>query len=64
METEQPDIKKNWNRWKEIVQKEYPYLTDSDLMYEIDKDEELLLRLQEKTGKTRRQIFDWLKIMG
>jgi hypothetical protein len=64
MDTQKPDIKNNWDRWSKIVKREYPQLTDEDLMYEINKDEELLLRLQEKTGKTRKQIFDWLKFLG
>ena len=64
METQKPDIENNWERWKQNIQREYPQLTDADLMYEINKDEELLLRLQQKTGKTRKEIFDWLKIMG
>jgi len=64
MDTQKPDIKNNWDRWKKVVKEEYPFLTDEDLLYEINKDEELLRRLQEKTGKTRKQIFDWLKILG
>lgn len=61
---ETPDLKNNWQRWRESVKKAYPHLTDEDLLYEINKEEELLKRLQEKTGKTKKEIYDWLRVMG
>lgn len=59
----QPQNEK-WPQAKEQLQKEYPHLTEEDLAYELGKEEELLERLQMKTGKTKKEINDWLRIMG
>ena len=36
-------------------------LTDDDLKYEEGKDDELLGRLQQKTGKTKDDLRKWFK---
>lgn len=54
----------NWEQTKLKLQKEYPHLTEDDLCYEIGKEEELLKRLQEKLGKTKKEIRNWLSVMG
>lgn len=64
VDDKQLDLAHNWERWKGQVQEQYPDLTEDDLVYEIEKEEELLERLQTKTGKTREQIYDWLHLMG
>jgi len=61
---ETPDFKSKWPDWKEKIQSMYPDFSDEDLMYELDKEEELLERLQMKTGKTKAQIYEWLHMMG
>ncbi len=61
---ETPDFKKKWPAWKEKIKAQYPDISEEDLMYELNKEEELLERLQMKTGKTRAQIYEWLHIMG
>lgn len=61
---ETPDFKDRWPDWKEKIQSLYPDITDEELMYELDKEEELLERLQVKTGKTKAQIYEWLHLMG
>lgn len=58
------EIKGNWNKLKGKVKQAYGNLTDDDLKYEEGKDEELLGRLQEKTGKTRDEVVTWLKSLG
>jgi uncharacterized protein YjbJ (UPF0337 family) len=58
------EIKGNWNKWKGKVKQAYSNLTDDDLKYEEGKDEELLGRLQEKTGKTKDEVIKWLKSLG
>lgn len=60
----QLDLASNWERWRNQIKKEYPDITDDDLLYEVEKEEELLKRLQTKTGKTKSQIYDWLHLMG
>lgn len=53
-----------WERSKEQIKKEYPDLTDEDLRCEPGKEEELLERLQQKLKKTKKEIRNWLHIMG
>ena len=36
-------------------------MTDDDLDYHEGKDDEMIGRLQQKLGKTREQVIDWLK---
>ncbi len=58
------ELKGKWNEWKGKVKQSYADLTDDDLKYEEGKDDELLGRLQQKTGKTRDEIIKWLKSLG
>jgi len=55
-------LKGNWNELKGKLKQEYSKLTDDDLTYVEGKEDELLGRLQKKTGKTqdelRRQLFE------
>lgn len=58
------EIKGNWNKLKGKVKQAYGDLTDDDLKYEEGKDDELLGRLQQKTGKTKDDLVKWLKSLG
>ena len=58
------ELKGKWNQIKAKVKQEYADLTDDDLRYEEGKDDELLGRLQEKTGKAKGDLADWLKSLG
>ena len=53
-------IKGNWNEIKGKVKQQYADLTDNDLLYEEGKEDELLGRLQKKTGKTKEQVKSWI----
>jgi len=55
------EVKGKWNEWKGKLKQAYGDLTDDDLKYEEGKDDELWGRIQNKTGKTRDQLVDWLK---
>ncbi|MCX2492738.1 CsbD family protein [Pedobacter sp. PF22-3] len=55
------ELKGAWNELKGKVKQAYADLTEDDLKYEEGKDDELYGKLQQKTGKTREQIVDWLK---
>ena len=54
-------FKGKWNEWKGKIKQANADLTDDDLQYEDGKDDEMLGRLQQKLGKTRDQVVDWLK---
>lgn len=55
-------LKGNWNELKGKLKQQYADLTDDDLMYVEGKEDELLGKLQKKTGKARdelkRELFD------
>lgn len=55
------DLKGKWNILKGKVKQQYAEWTDDDLTYAEGKEDELLGRLQEKTGKTREEVVNWLK---
>ncbi|NLN24661.1 MAG: CsbD family protein [Bacteroidetes bacterium] len=51
-------FKGKWNQIKGKLKQKYADLTDDDLTYVEGKSDELLGRLQEKTGKTKEQLKD------
>ncbi|MHB8208432.1 CsbD family protein [Mucilaginibacter sp.] len=53
-------LKGTWNELKGKVKQAYGDLTDDDLVREEGKDDELLGKLQKKTGKSRDEVVDWL----
>ena len=54
-------IKGNWNVLKGKLKQSWGDLTDDDLTYENGKEDELLGRIQRKTGQTKDQISSWFK---
>lgn len=52
--------KGRWNEIKGKVKKAYGDLTENDLAYEEGSEDELLGKLQQKLGKTKEQVEDWL----
>jgi uncharacterized protein YjbJ (UPF0337 family) len=53
-------LKGTWNELKGKVKQAYGDLTDDDLVCEEGKDDELVGKLQQKTGKSRDEVVDWL----
>jgi uncharacterized protein YjbJ (UPF0337 family) len=52
----QIEIKGNWNELKGKLKKKFAVLTDNDLMYETGREDELYGRLQQKLGKTKKEL--------
>jgi uncharacterized protein YjbJ (UPF0337 family) len=50
------EIKGSWNEMKGKLKQKYAELTDDDLMYEEGKEDEMWGRLQQKIGKTEKEI--------
>ncbi|MCK9452333.1 MAG: CsbD family protein [Bacteroidales bacterium] len=50
--------KGNWNVAKGKLKQKYANLTDDDLIYVEGKEDELLGRLQKKTGRTKEELKD------
>lgn len=55
------ELKGQWNELKGKIKQAYGDLTDDDLKYEDGKDDEMLGRLQQKTGKGRDELVKWIK---
>ncbi|MFD1550780.1 general stress protein CsbD [Putridiphycobacter roseus] len=53
-------IKGNWNQLKGKVKQEFGDLTDDDLQYAAGKEDELLGKIQEKTGKTKEEVMSFI----
>jgi uncharacterized protein YjbJ (UPF0337 family) len=53
-------IKGNWNQLKGKLKQEFGELNDDDLTYSEGKEDELLGKIQEKTGKTKEQIKEFI----
>jgi uncharacterized protein YjbJ (UPF0337 family) len=53
------NFKGSWNVVKGKLKQAYADLTDDDLKYEEGKEDELLGRLQKKTGQTKDQLKKW-----
>lgn len=51
-------LKGRWNQIKGKLKQKYGDLTDDDLTYAEGKENELLGRLQERTGKAREELID------
>lgn len=49
-------IKGKWNEIKGKLKQQYADLTDDDLNYTEGKEDEMLGRLQQKTGKTKDEL--------
>lgn len=50
------EIKGNWNEKKGKLKQKYADLTDDDLAYTEGQEEELVGKIQKKTGKTRDEV--------
>lgn len=57
------NVKGNWNEVKGKLKQKYGQLTDDDLAYVEGKEEELLGRLQQKTGKKKEELVDEINKM-
>ncbi|WP_291910586.1 CsbD family protein [Chitinophaga sp. CB10] len=53
-------LKGNWNELKGKIKQQYADLTDDDLLYEEGKEDELLGRIQQKTGQTKEALKSWI----
>jgi len=52
------EIKGNWSELKGELKQKYGELTDDDLTYIEGKEDELLGRLQKRTGESREKLID------
>ncbi|MFO7658349.1 MAG: CsbD family protein [Bacteroidales bacterium] len=57
------ELKGKWNVIKGNLKQKYGQLTDNDLSYAEGKEDELLGRLQEKTGKNKEELMSEIDSM-
>lgn len=50
------EIKGTWEELKGNLKKKYADLTDDDLLYEEGQEQEMWGKLQQKLGKTEKEI--------
>jgi len=60
MNATEEKIRGNWNQIKGKLKEEYGELTDDDLVYEEGKEDQLIGRIQQKTGETKQDIKQWI----
>jgi uncharacterized protein YjbJ (UPF0337 family) len=53
-------IQGNWNMVKGKLKEKYAKLSDDDLMFEEGQEEQLLGRIQEKTGESKDKIKEFI----
>ncbi|MEQ8625600.1 MAG: CsbD family protein [Vicingaceae bacterium] len=53
-------MKGNWNQIKGSLKEQYGELTDDDLTYTQGQEEQILGKIQEKTGKTKDEIKSFI----
>ncbi len=53
-------IKGDWNEIKGKVKERWQNLTEDDLQYTEGKEEELLWKIQKRTGSARREVIDFI----
>lgn len=53
-------LKGNWDIIKGKLKQEYGNLTDDDLTYVEGREDELIGRIEEKTGKAKNEIISFI----
>ena len=56
-------LKGNWNIAKGKIKQEWGELTDDDLDYKEGKEDELVGRIQKKTGESKERVNEFLDNM-
>jgi len=54
-------LKGNWNQAKGVLKQKWADLTDDDLLYEEGKEDELIGKIQKRTGQTKEQINSFIE---
>ncbi|HEY1049861.1 MAG TPA: CsbD family protein [Prosthecobacter sp.] len=53
-------MKGTWNQVKGSLKQKYAQLTDDDLLFEEGKEEEVIGRIQKRTGETKENIRSFI----
>ena len=58
------EFRGKWHELKGKAKQAHGDLTDDDVKWEEGKDEEFFGRMQNKLGKTKDQVVDWIRSLG
>jgi len=50
------EVQNTWHQLKEALQTRYEILSDSDLIYKVDKELELLNRIKDRLGLSLNEV--------
>jgi uncharacterized protein YjbJ (UPF0337 family) len=53
-------LRGTWNETKGKIKQAYGNLTDNDLRFEEGKEDELLGKLQRRTGRAKEDLKSWI----
>ena len=59
----QDKIKGNWNQMKGNLKQKWAELTDDELLYEEGKEDEMIGKIQKKTGESKEAINTFIEDM-
>ncbi|OJV54098.1 MAG: CsbD family protein [Bacteroidetes bacterium 43-16] len=59
----QDKIKGNWNQMKGNLKQKWAELTDDELLYEEGKEDEMIGKIQKKTGESKEAINKFIEDM-
>jgi hypothetical protein len=51
----------DWELQSKLLKEQFPQLTDADLRYETDRENELLNRIEAKLNKMRSEVIQIIK---
>jgi uncharacterized protein YjbJ (UPF0337 family) len=60
MSANEDRVRGDWNQVKGKAKEGYGQLTDDDLMVQEGKEDQFFGNLQEKLGKTKQEVKDWI----
>ncbi len=55
------ELKGHWNVLKGKLKEKFGELTDNDLMYTEGKEDELIGRIQQRTGRSKKEIEEQIQ---
>lgn len=58
------ELKGSWNEIKGKIKQSHADFTEDDLEYQEGKEDELFGRLQQKLGKTKDEVVQWIRSLG
>lgn len=58
------ELKGKWNEVKGKAKQTQGDLTDDDMRWEEGKDDEFFGRMQQKLGKTKDEVVEWIRSLG